>query len=184
MNRYPSSSLWNVFELRGVACSCILALPRVTTAIVIAYRGKRNFASSAFIRRPSRSSLVKQRYVDRGKPKTIFLLLLVLNKYSRMYLYICIYIVIVRDVEKTFPELCFQSEILSSRWCESSIKYLNFLLFFRELDRTIVVVNWERLYLFVHERYICVGNSLGFVVCKSKSIRTRVSSFFEIVLNL
>lgn len=95
MNRYPSSSLWNVFELRGVACSCILALPRVTTAIVIAYRGKRNFASSAFIRRPSRSSLVKQRYVDRGKPKTIFLLLLVLNKYSRMY--ICIYVYIYCD---------------------------------------------------------------------------------------
>lgn len=92
VNRYPSPLAECFRVARGEACSCILTT-WVTTAIVIAYRGVRNFASSAFIRRPSRSSLVKQRYVDRGKPKTLFLLfplLLVLNKYSRMYIYIYI----------------------------------------------------------------------------------------------
>lgn len=51
-----------------------------------------------------------------------------------------------------------------------------------------IAINWEKLYLFAHERYIyicvCVGNSFDFVGCESKSIRTRVSSFFEIILNL
>lgn len=62
----------------------------------------------------------------------------------------------------------------------------NIRLFVFSRVRSDIAINWEKLYLFAHERYIYiyVGNSFGFVGCESKSIRTRVSSFFEIILNL